>query len=172
MAAPDHVATNPSQAPRRGLPLPPARSWRPDRPGDLRSRQPAGASLGYQGPDQGYALGLAQRLVDRLRLSEGEQVEDVLAGAVAVGLKRASLYGRAPVIHDLTLALTIWGFLGDEETPPGLIGYRRSLFEGAGHRYADQRAIADAVSEEVLRLPLSEIQWRHVSDWKSLLTEE
>ena len=28
-------------------------------------------------------------------------------------LKRASLFGRAPVVHDLTVAFTLWGFLDD-----------------------------------------------------------
>jgi hypothetical protein len=167
MAAPDHVATNPSQAPRRGLPLPPARSWRPDRPGDLRSFQPRGASLGWHGPDQGYALTLAQRLTDRLRLDEGEQVDDVASGAVAVALKRASLFGRAPVMHDLTVALTIWGFRS--QAPPALVEYRRAMFEGAGHHYARQRAIADAVPEDVLRLTPDEVEQRHLLDWKALL---
>ena len=36
-------------------------SWEATRPGDLPGRQPSGSHLGYQGPDQGYALALASR---------------------------------------------------------------------------------------------------------------
>lgn len=31
-------------------------SWTNDRPTDIEGLQPAGDHLGYQGPDQGYAL--------------------------------------------------------------------------------------------------------------------
>ena len=33
--------------------------WTNDRPGDIAGRQPVGARLGFQGPDQGYGLRLA-----------------------------------------------------------------------------------------------------------------
>ena len=86
-------------------------AWMPDRPGELAGRQPPGPRLGYQGPDQGYALTLAARLRPQLRVPAGERVDDAVAGCTAVALRRASLFGRAPVIHDLRIAFTIWGFL-------------------------------------------------------------
>ena len=74
-------------------------SWVPHRPGESRPtpqlRDPAG--LGFPGPDQGYALELANRFTERLALEQGEHADDVLAGAVAISLRRAAIFGRAPV---------------------------------------------------------------------------
>jgi pimeloyl-ACP methyl ester carboxylesterase len=49
----------------------------------------------------------------------GRNHTDAIVGCIGVALKRASLFGRAPVLHDLTVALTIWGYLGD--APPDLV---------------------------------------------------
>ena len=73
--------------------------WDADRPGDLDGRQPSGPGLGFQGPDQGYALKLAARLRPLLVLSDAERVDDAVTGCTAIGMRRASSYGRAPVIH-------------------------------------------------------------------------
>jgi hypothetical protein len=167
MAAPEHVPSNLGSQPRRGLPLPPARSWRPDRPADLGPAQPRGPRLGTPGPDQGYALRLAERFSERLELAEGETEHDAVAGCVAVALRRASLFGRAPVIHDLTLAFTLWGFLG--QAPADLVAYRTPMFQAAAHHYEDQRDIAHAVPEEVLRAPHAATLARYPSEWRALL---
>jgi hypothetical protein len=76
-------------------------SWKPDRPGVVDGPQPYGPRLGTQGPDQGYALVIARRLETELELKPGELAEDAVQGCLGVALKRASLYGRAPVVHDL-----------------------------------------------------------------------
>ena len=167
MAAPEHVPSNLGSQPRRGLPLPPAIPWRADRPGDLGPAQPRGPRFGDPGPDQGYALHLAERFEHRLELAEGETAHDAVAGCVAVALRRASLFGRAPVVHDLTLAFTTWGFLGS--APPELVAYRKPLFQAASHRYEDQRAIADQVPEDVLRAPHQATLARYPSEWRALL---
>ena len=54
-----------------------------------------------------------------------EHESDAIAGCIGVALKRASLFGRAPVLHDLTAALTVWGFLGD--AAPDLIALMNHL---------------------------------------------
>jgi hypothetical protein len=167
MAAPEFVSSNLGSQPRRGLPLPPALPWRADRPADLGPAQPRGPGLGDPGPDQGYLLRLAERFEDRLELAPGETHHDAVAGCVAVGLRRASLFGRAPVIHDLTLAFTIWGFLG--QAPPELVAFRTPLFQAAAHHYGDQRAIADQVPEEVLRAPHQATLARYAGEWRALL---
>ena len=113
--------------------------WRADRPGELAGRQPRGAQLGAQGPDQGYALTIAARFRDRLQLQPGESADDAISGCLGIALRRASMFGRAPVIHDLTIAFTIWGFL-DPSPPPDLVARRRKLFEGvrwADHHYRE-----------------------------------
>jgi hypothetical protein len=167
MAAPEHVPSNLGSQPRRGLPLPPARPWTTGRPSDLGPAQPRGRSFGWPGPDQGYALHRAERFSGRLELAEGETEHDAVAGCVAVGLRRASLFGRAPVIHDLTVAFTIWGFLG--QAPPELVSFRRPLFQAASHHYEDQRAIAEQVHEDVLRARHDVTLARYPAEWRALL---
>ena len=125
VTAPDTTRPAGRQGPHRAGP-PAGQAWTATRPGDLVGRQPTGAKLGRQGPDQGYGLKLVRRLADRLELAPGEHLDDVIAGNLAVGLARASLFGRAPVIHDLELAFTVWGYLGG--APPELVTYRKPLF--------------------------------------------
>lgn len=166
MAAPHYVPVTLGDQPRQDEPAKPPDSWRADRPGDLKAGQPVGPKLGRQGPDQGYALSLARRFADKLYLFDGENKEDAIAGCVAVALKRASLFGRAPVIHDLELAFRLFGFIG---TPPAdLVEFRRRLFDGARHDYWDQRTIVDLVPDETLRLTPAQVKER-LGDWKQLL---
>ncbi|MEQ1786969.1 MAG: hypothetical protein ABL966_07945 [Acidimicrobiales bacterium] len=171
MAAPEHVPVDLNQ-PVRAYESPPRRagSWRSDRPGEVvEAGQPRGDLLGNQGPDQGYMLSLARRFEGRLTLTAGEHEKDALAGAVGVALKRASLYGRAPVVHDLTIALTIWGFLGT--APEALVERRRALFEEVGHphHYGKLRGLVDLVPEAALRQTPAQVTEAHRRDWTSLL---
>ncbi|MGH9182591.1 MAG: hypothetical protein ACRDZ9_02035 [Acidimicrobiales bacterium] len=167
MAAPEYVPTHLDQQPRRGLPLPPPRPWTATRPADLGPAQPLGAGLGSPGPDQGYALVLAGRFEERMVVTEGEHVADAMAGCIGVALRRASIFGRAPVVHDLAIAFTAWGFLGD--APDELVALRRPLFQAASHGYWDQRAIVDQVPEETLRLSPAEVSQRFPDGWRALL---
>lgn len=166
MAAPEYVPVRLADKARPATPIPPARPWKAERPGDLTGRQPGGPKLGRQGPDQGYALVLVRRFEDRLQLAPGEHRHDVEAGCVGVALARASLFGRAPVIHDLELAFTVWGYLGD--APADLVAIRAPLFAGASHHYWDQRKIVDRVPEATLRMTPAQVRQR-LSDWRSLL---
>lgn len=150
MSAPDYVPVGLADKVRTKLAIPPSRRWTATRPADLDHGQPHGDTLGSQGPDQGYALRLAQLFVDRLKLAEREHKTDAMAGCIPIANRRASLFGRAPVIHDLELAFGIWGFLGDP--PADLVAYRREWFFGAGHDYWRQREIANQVPEATLRL--------------------
>jgi hypothetical protein len=158
----------------RSYTSPPRRpqSWTATRPGELRGpRQPHGTQLGYQGPDQGYALRLARGFEGTLVLTEGEHDADALRGCMAVALKRASLFGRAPVVHDLRLALTLFGFLG--EPPTELLAFRRPLFEQVAnpHHYVELRHIVDLVPDETMRLAPEEVASRVGTGWQSLLRE-
>jgi len=136
---------------RRSYQLEVPAAWTTSRPSEVRgTHQPSGVSLGSPGPDQGFALKLARRFEDRLVLAPGEHAEDVIVGCTAVAMRRAARFGRAPLIHDLTLAFTLWGFLGG--APDDLVAARGPLFRSAAHDYQVQRTIADSVPEHTLRL--------------------
>jgi hypothetical protein len=144
--------------------------WEADRPGELDGRQPAGPGLGFQGPDQGYALRLASRFGPQLVLSDAEREDDVVTGCTAIGLRRASLFGRAPVIHDLRIAFTIWGFL-DPAPAAELVAYRLKMFEGVAdsHHYEELRALVDSIPESTLRMSQAEVNEIYSVSWKHLL---
>ena len=146
-------------------------SWAPDRPGEIVGFQPRGERLGAPGPDQGYAIKIANSLRPRLHVAEREHVDDVIQGCLGVALRRASLFSRAPVVHDLTVAFTVWGFL-DEDPPAELVAIRTPLFEGlrhVGHHYAEARRVVDQVPVETLRMTPTQVSDAYPSDWRSLL---
>jgi hypothetical protein len=146
--------------------------WKADRPAELSGRQPKGTRLGYQGPDQGYAIGLANRFEDRITVVRGESKADAIRGCLNIALRRASIFGRAPMVHDLTIAFTSWGFL-DTNPPDELVAARRAAFTGvanASHHYDEGRAIVDAFPEETLRLSHTEVTSAYAAGtWKRLL---
>jgi hypothetical protein len=172
MAAPEYVPLKPTDTPR-AYASPPRRPepWVADRPGEVvDTGQPRADRLGNQGPDQGYAYRLLRQFVGKLRLAEGELVDDVHTGCIGVALKRASIFGRAPVVHDLTIAFTVWGFL-DENPPQELVDIRRRMFEEVHnpHHYFEQRAIVDAVPESTLRMAPQAVSSAYRTNWRSLL---
>ena len=172
MAAPPFVPVDPVDRPRAYaspgyVPL----MWSADRPAAIVGRQPSGPRLGSPGPDQGYAMLLAERMRSRLQISPGESVDDALAGCLFIALRRASLFGRAPVIHDLTIAATIWGFL-DEGAPTDLVMERRSRFDGVAnvlHHYSEGRALVDAVPEATLRMSVQAVANAYPARWRDLV---
>ena len=131
------------------------RPWSPHRPSELRAGPRSfGAASGAPGPDQGYALRLAEIISDRVVLGHGEQLDDALSAAVVVALARASSFGRAPVLKDLEFALSALGYLDsvDAETT----ARRHGRVTGLSHDYFRQRAIADLCDEKTLRAPVGE----------------
>lgn len=153
MAAPEYVPT-PVEDPARVYQSPPWRpeSWLADRPAEIAGRQPLGPRLGDPGPDQGFALRLARQVRGRMVLTGAESEDDVIAGVVAIAMRRSAMFGRAPSIHDITVALTLWGLLS--EAPPELVAVRTRVFAAVAstHHYMERRAIVDAVPEEMLAL--------------------
>jgi hypothetical protein len=146
-------------------------AWTPTRPGDLDGFQPEGERLGYQGPDQGYALKLANGFRDRLALQPGERADDALRGCLGIALRRASMFSRAPVVHDLTIAFTVWGYL-DEQPPAELAALRARLFEGVSntlHHYDEARAIVDMMPESTLRMTPAQVDAAYPERWKDLV---
>ncbi|MCY4036512.1 MAG: hypothetical protein OXF64_03530 [bacterium] len=172
MAAPDYVPNRTAAADRHYV-SPPRRPqpWMADRPAELSDGQPVGAGLGVPGPDQGYALRLARRFEAELLLGAGEQAADAVAGCVGVALRRAALFGRAPVTADLEVAFRVFGFL-----PPALdeslAAWRRELFCGVSnpHHYAEARQVADSVLEAALRMSPGEVEAACAADRSALLS--
>jgi len=169
MAAPSRVPTDPNQ--RRHYASPPRRrgSWRAERPGEtIGAAHPTGPALGNQGPDQGYVLSLASAMRDRLVLRPGEHAADVITGACAVALRRASLFGRGPMREDLELALAAYGYLA--EADDDLVALRRGLFAEVHHttvHYFAARELADRIDEGLLRLPLERARELLDGDWRA-----
>jgi len=172
MAAPKFAPVSPIDDSRvYGSPDIVPASWKPDRPGDLVGFQPEGARLGYQGPDQGYAIKIANGFRDRLQLQPGEHMADAIQGCLGIGLRRASMFSRAPVVHDLTIAFTIWGFL-DSAPPSELLSQRLRLFEGVSntlHHYDEARALVDMVPETTLRMTPAQVAAAFPGRWRELL---
>lgn len=171
MSAPSHVPSRPNQPKAYSSPPRRAGSWRADRPGEvIGTGQPSGPALGNQGPDQGYVLKLAGEFADDLVLAPGEHRADAVAGAVAVALRRASLFARAPMIDDLRVAFTLFGYLGD--APAELVALRRELFDELHHtaiHYFAARELADSVPEATLRMTPSEVAQATAADWRAAL---
>ena len=172
MAAPKYSPVRPLDDPRSyaspdHVPDP----WTGGRPADVDGRQPSGARLGFQGPDQGYALTLAALVRPDVQTQAGESVDDAVSGCTAIALRRASLYGRAPVIHDLRIGFTIWGFL-DPSPPADLVALRRPLFEGVAnslHHYDERRSLVDSVPEATLRMTPDQVRSSYPGSWSALL---
>ncbi|MGI9646204.1 MAG: hypothetical protein ACR2O6_12940 [Ilumatobacteraceae bacterium] len=146
-------------------------SWAPDRPGEIDGFQPAGPRLGSQGPDQGFALRIAEQLRPKLQLTDGEHADDVITGCLGVALRRASMFSRAPVVHDLTIAFTVWGCY-DDSPPDDLVALRRTMMEGlrhTAHHYMEARAVADLVPEETLRMTHDAVAVAYPASWRSLV---
>jgi hypothetical protein len=125
--------------------------------------------MGSQGPDQGFIYKLVGLFDDQLELG-GLHRSDVDAGCTAVALKRAAHYGRAPVVHDLRMAYTIFGFL-DADADPELVAIRSVWFAevGHGHHYDRRRALADRVPVESLSQTPDQLDVAYQRDWRSLI---
>jgi hypothetical protein len=140
------------------------------RPGEIEGRQPHGERLGFQGPDQGYALTLARLVQDQIRLQQGELLDDAVRGTVAIALRRASRYGRAPVMHDIRFALTLWGWTL-ESPSADLVVRRREAFVGCGsvlHGYTDARDLADMVPETTRSMTPEQLESSMPGSWRAL----
>jgi hypothetical protein len=169
------VPPDPSTRPRQqqnlppGVALPPASSWRPDRPGDLGPEQPRGELFGSPGPNVGYAYTLTERVKERMRLGANEHLDDAVAVVSEIAAKRAALFGRAPVIHDVDLALTLLGYDGSASAP--LVDAREHLVHGAAHEYQRRRATVDSVSEALLRARGSDVK-DEIDSWRAWATSD
>jgi hypothetical protein len=132
-------------------------TWTTNRPAELGTPTALrGPSIGTPGTDAGFAMRLARRFEHSLKLTEGETEHDVLLGCALIAARRAALYGRAPSIYDVQVALALWGFLVD--APADLVAARRLAFSSVSHDYVAQRALVDATPDSSLRLTPAQAQ--------------
>ncbi len=134
-----------------GVKLPAANAWRADRPGDLEAGQPSGALLGSPGPNVGYALTLVERIKDQLVTAPHEHVDDAMGVLAEIAMKRAALFGRAPVMADIDAARALLGYNGN--VPDDFVEWRVRAVHDANHDYVQRRSLIDAVPADLLRLP-------------------
>jgi hypothetical protein len=166
MAVDPYVPPSLADAPRSKEKVPPARGWKAVRPGDLPPNRPKGNLFGVPGPDQGYALVLAQRFRDGLDLAWQEHAGDALAVAAAIAMKRSATFGRAPILADVELGLSLLGYLGG--APEELVDWRRDRVRDARHDYPRQRELADSVPESTVRLTPADVRAK-LPEWRTLL---
>ncbi len=96
-----------------------------------------------------------------------------MAGCVAVAMRRAALVGRAPVVHDLTVAFTMFGFF-DPTPDVALTRARSHAFAQieSHHHYSERRQVVDAVDEDSLRQPHGTIASRYEADWRAQFIDD
>jgi hypothetical protein len=167
MAQPDYVPSVLDDRVRPSSRLSTPGHWVQDRPAELLSlRPPSGAGYGTTGPDLGFGLKLAKRVAERAVLAQGEHSADAIAGCFASGARRASVSHRAPVVHDMEWAFTLWGFFPG--APSDLVAHRQHIFAGAARDYDRQRAIAGVVQEDALRLSPRDMK-AGLGEWRKWL---
>jgi hypothetical protein len=149
---PERIEDEPRQEPNLppGVKMPAARQWLADRPGDLPAGQPTGKLLGSPGPNVGYALTLAHRVRDQFVLAPHEHLDDAMDVVAEVAMRRAAIFGRAPVMRDVEFGMQIMGYRGDAD--PGFVTWRVRAVHGAHHDYYERRALVDAIPVDILRL--------------------
>jgi hypothetical protein len=165
---PERLEEEPRQLPNLapGVKMPPARSWVANRPGDLPAGWPTGKLLGAPGPNIGYALTLANRVRDQFVLAPHEHFDDAVAVVGEIAMRRAALFGRAPVMPDVEVGMQILGYLG--RTDADFVEWRVRAVQGAHHNYYERRTLVDAISVDVLRLVPSALR-DHIADAREAL---
>ncbi len=164
------VPTSISEAPRHkqsmpvGIAVPPSRSWRGGRPGEVGTDIPVGRLAGNPSPNGGFAISLAHRQRDAWTLGPHEYIGDATAVVAEIAMKRASQFGRAPMKGDVDVAVALMGYDGSADT--AFIALRASMVHDADHHYELRRRVVDLVPAELLRNPDARIA-EHVAAWRS-----
>jgi hypothetical protein len=91
----------------------------------------------------------------------------VVIGVAMIASRRSAMFGRAPSIHDVNVAVALFGFTS--EAPSELVAYRKRAFSGVSHDYEVQRALVDGVPEDTLRLPTAAVLEQSPAAWRDLL---
>jgi hypothetical protein len=132
-----------------GVIAPPSKAWRADRPGDLPDGQPRGLLFGDPGPNVGFARTIVLRNRDRFDLAPGDHFADAAAVVAELGMKRASSFGRAPVLADVERGMLVIGFEGPVTDDVRV--WRSHVIHNADHDYLRRRTVVDSVPIDWLR---------------------
>lgn len=130
--------------------LPAARQWSNPRSGKITSSDANESLMGSAGPSGGFALKLVHEQLAKMVMSDDEEAADIAIGLGVLVSKRASIFGRSPIIFDVHFFEVLFGLDGTQDQ--SLIEFRKMFFRGAAHSYLVQRQLADAVPESTLRL--------------------
>ncbi len=139
------------------------------RPAELKGpRRSGGRLFGSPGPDQGYALHIAEGYVEKLTLRPEESLSDAVTALVVIGSKRASIFGRAPMKSDIDFAVALLRL--SQEISGSFVAVRKRLLVGLSHDYISQRELADLFSEDLLKLTPQAVA-DHTEIWDEWLEE-
>jgi hypothetical protein len=168
-----YIPPDPDARPRQqqnlppGVALPPPTQWQADRPGDIQTtEQPEGGLFGNPGPNVGYAYTLADRAKDRFRVGPHEHIDDVVAVVAETAGKRATFFGRAPVMRDIDRAARLLGY--DGAASPEFVDARQRMVQDAAHEYRRRRALVDAVPDGLLHSTSDDFGPR-LDEWRAEL---
>ena len=95
-------------------------------------------------------------------MTAGESIDDAVRGCLGIGLRRASMFSRAPVVHDLTIAFTIWGFLDRQPHRPSWSNCAASCSPAwrTSRHSTTSPCIVDMVPEATLRMTPQQVDRR------------
>jgi hypothetical protein len=147
-----------------GIAVPPPAPWTADRPGEVGPDEPQGKLFGRPGPNIGYALTLAQLQHGTWELGAHEHLDDATAVVAEIAMKRAASFGRAPVKPDIDLAVALLGY--DRPADDDWARRRVELVHDAAHDYPKRRALVDAVPDDLVRRPLTDVR-SSAGEWRT-----
>ena len=142
-----------AEKPRGEPEPPPARRWRPTKPGLITSpdQVPAGGRFGSAGPDAGWAL----RLLAQADLPDSDpRLKGVVQGLM---MARAAAYGRAPVVEDLDLALVVCGY--GYEPPADVLSRRERWLAAVPHEARPGQTAVAELDRELLMAKPEQARW-------------
>lgn len=139
--------------PRRVPQPPPARRWRPIRPGDPTrpDHVPSGGMFGTAAPDGGWAL----RIISAAELPDADPDLRLILAALMVA--RAGALGRGPTREDLDVALILCGY--GYEAKPEVIQRRERWLKAVHHDLRPgETAVADVDVDLIVNKP-EQVRW-------------
>lgn len=147
-----NIEVTEDEKPREALETPPARRWRPTKPGLITSpdQVPTGGHFGAPGPDAGFAL----RLLAEAELPDDDpNLRGVLQSLMTA---RAAALGRGPTLEDLEAGLTLCGY--GYEAPQDVVERRERWKAAVPHEQRPGRSAVAEVDRKMLEAKPDQIR--------------